>query len=100
HTSFSRDWSSDVCSSDLCLTVTDNQLTLTTSNWDHRVNRFDTCLQWLRYRLTVDNTRRFTLDRHFVGFTCYRSFTINRLTQCIRSEERRVGKECCGGWCQ
>ena len=62
---FLVDDSIDRNSSFTCLTVTDDQLTLTTTDRNHRVNRFDTCLQWLIYRLTEDYTRSFSLQGHF-----------------------------------
>ena len=36
-----------------CLTVTNNQLTLTSSDWNHGIDSLDTCLQRLSYRLTI-----------------------------------------------
>src|SRR5699024_4892894 len=39
-----------------CLSVPDNQFTLSTSDWNKRVNRFNTCLQWLVNRFTIHNT--------------------------------------------
>src|SRR5690606_15592655 len=48
------------------LTVTDYQFALTSANRDHRVNRFDTCLKRLVYRLTVNNARSLALNRHFI----------------------------------
>src|SRR5690606_40580418 len=63
------------------LTVADNQLTLTTTYRNHRIDRFDTCLQWFSYRLTEDNTGSFTLNRHFIRVTCNRTFTIDWLAE-------------------
>src|SRR5690606_40784602 len=91
HTRFSRDWSSDVCSSDLSLVdVMANppsetlkgarsylllyQLTSTEEHILHQVGMATTAIAGFR------------LDGH--GFTTAFS---NRLQ---RSEERRVGKEC------
>jgi hypothetical protein len=37
------------------LSVADNEFSLTSSNWDHRVNRFDTSLERLGNRLSFDN---------------------------------------------
>ena len=46
------------------LTVTDDQLTLSTADGNHRVDGLDACLQWLVHGLTVDHTWRLQLDRH------------------------------------
>ena len=47
-----------------CLTVTDDKLTLTTTDRNHRVHSLDTSLQWLLNRLTIDNARSFTVEWH------------------------------------
>jgi hypothetical protein len=39
-----------------CLPVTNDQLTLATANWNHRINRLQTSLHWLANGLTCDNT--------------------------------------------
>ena len=44
------------------MAVTDDELTLTTTNRDHGVNGLDTCLQWLVNTLTVHNTRSLKLE--------------------------------------
>ena len=40
-----------------CLTVTDNQLALSASDWDHCINCFDSSLQRLFDGLSIDNSR-------------------------------------------
>ena len=49
------------------LSVTDNQLTLSASDGNHRVHRLDTGLQGLLHRLTVNHTRSLSVERHFEG---------------------------------
>src|SRR5690606_12959651 len=66
-----------------CLTVTNNKLTLATAHRNHCINRLNTSLKWLSYRLTVNYTRSFTLQWHFISFTGDWTFTIDRLTQCV-----------------
>ena len=46
------------------LTVTDDQLTLSATDRYHGIHSFQSGLQRLIYRLTKDNTRRFTFQRH------------------------------------
>ena len=52
-----------------CLTVTDNQLTLSTPNRNHGIHSFQSCLQRLVDRLTEDYSRRFAFQRHFIQIT-------------------------------
>ena len=64
------------------LSITNNQLTLTSTNWNHRVNRHDTSLKWLANRLSWYDTR----SNFFDGIVFSRSnvtFTVNWLTQCV-----------------
>src|SRR5690606_41074895 len=76
HTRFSRDWSSDVCSSDLLATV-DMAL------WDLFAKQHGTPVWRLLGPL------RETIELYPTG---------GFLTDPIRSEERRVGKECRSRW--
>ena len=64
-----------------CLAVTNNQLTLTTTDRNHRVDSLKAGLQRLVYGLTEDNTRRLTLQGHLAGLTHNLTHTIQRLTQ-------------------
>ena len=50
---------------------------------DHCINGFDAGLERFFYRLTIDNTRRFTLQRHLIQFAGDRAFSVNRLAQHI-----------------
>src|SRR5690606_40210334 len=84
HTRFSRDWSSDVCSSDLFLT-------LACSCRKERLSPVDNGYSSGEYQDTVNvniDTNRFKID--------YSKYTQARLFPGLidaRSEERRVGKE-------
>src|SRR5690606_40118504 len=97
HTRFSRDWSSDVCSSDLCPIVDVLEPGVFTPNIADADIRTDIS----RYRIfehgepvteTNDITSYWRDD--FVTFLIGCSFTFERA---LRSEERRVGKECRAG---
>ena len=64
------------------LTVSNNQLTLTSSNRNHGVNCFNSCLKWCIHRLTGNNSACHTFYR--TGFIRVDwSFAINRLSQSI-----------------
>src|SRR5690606_41128757 len=81
HTRFSRDWSSDVCSSDLCLALEDilDQLPVTRSETDGVV---------LEVRRGAFQTKVQDKQRHAEALAPQRP----------RSEERRVGKEWRARW--
>src|SRR5690606_40810088 len=89
HTSFSRDWSSDVCSSDLLVfalswvvSSSDAILTALSEQVGELFPAFDDAL--LREIATLARQRVWGM----VSFVFL-----------LRSEERRVGNECrCGGW--
>src|SRR3712207_8902926 len=82
HTRYWRDWSSDVCSSDLGASLTGtNSLGLGALT------------------LTSNSTFNFdALSTGGVGTFVFNGFTPNGNTLNIRSEERRVGKECRSRW--
>src|SRR5690606_40925392 len=82
HTRFSRDWSSDVCSSDLT-----------------QINK-----EWIsdKIRFSYDSIKRLRINyfyqrknNKFIKLDIYEIFKILK-----RSEERRVGKECKYEWMQ
>src|SRR5690606_40104269 len=76
HTRFSRDWSSDVCSSDLGKDDFIFAITLLPEHF---------------YFLIING-----VNRHAYVIWLYRQFPIKSTV--YRSEERRVGKECRCGW--
>src|SRR5690606_40493428 len=89
HTRFSRDWSSDVCSSDLI--YTDVGLMTTNETYAHDVSEFFNVItghsypQIYKYLITAPRDMRQQL--------------IDMIRN-ERSEERRVGKECRSRWTQ
>src|SRR3989449_7576078 len=83
HTRCSRDWSSDVCSSDLSVKARKlEKLTALTVELEGALDHFNAAE--LKQRL-ADAARRAKLDI-IVNF------------EHLRSEERRVGKECRSRW--
>ena len=64
------------------LTVTNNQLSLTSTNWHHRINCFQTNLHWLINRLTCNNTGSDFFDRISHG-RFNSALTIDWITQGI-----------------
>src|SRR5690606_39788096 len=76
HTRFSRDWSSDVCSSDLVSKIAE---------------------QYFPQSLFVDASQLIQTDSHF-GSAHVNQPLSERKIQAFRSEERRVGKECRCRW--
>src|SRR5690606_39327885 len=85
HTRFSRDWSSDVCSSDLV----DGQ-----EGWDGG-DKFGSRTE-ATFQLKVDEERVIRLEVEGPLLVTSRYEKI--LVRPRRSEERRVGKECRSGW--
>ena len=51
------------------LTVTDDQLTLSTTDRNHRVYSLQTCLKWFLHWLAIDNTRGLAVQWHFEGIS-------------------------------
>src|SRR5690606_40842415 len=82
HTSFSRDWSSDVCSSDL-------MYNMGAAN-RNALNHSQTLEQ--RKEIIAEAAKQRWVEFEG-GETKYTSGTVHELTE-NRSEERRVGKEC------
>src|SRR2546421_7289675 len=82
HTRSDRDWSSDVCSSDLCSTLFRNR---------QRVEQ-QIRLLWVSVDIAPPKGKNFlvsTAGGHRPG---------DQAGVCVRSEERRVGKECRSRW--
>src|SRR5690606_40952149 len=92
HTSFSRDWSSDVCSSDLMISTT-SMIQLGRVKGNKMVD-----MQLSNNKL-VDRGTRMIMEELSVNYEEAKELLIkfgnvrNAITN-YRSEERRVGKEC------
>src|SRR5207249_5396846 len=100
HTRSKRDWSSDVCSSDLTTLLMANSGILTLSN---AVNTFGGGL--IISNGTVSIAGGGVLGTGNVYLTggmlnALVAVTINNPIIVQRSEERRVGKECRSRWCR
>src|SRR5690606_34326258 len=67
------------------LTVTDHQLPLTPTYWDHGIDRLDTRLQWLGYRLTENNPWRLSLQWQLKQLPGNWALTIYRSTQGVHN---------------
>src|SRR5690606_41031290 len=86
HTRFSRDWSSDVCSSDLPRPAPEALMRILVAEDEPRISRFIARgLTASGYTPTVVDDGIAALDHASSG-------------EFDRSEERRVGKECRSGW--
>src|SRR5207253_8320490 len=88
HTRWPRDWSSDVCSSDL---TPDSYLRYLAERGLHYRYGSDADSEAIRNRLNYELG-----VIHQMGFDTY-FLIVWDLCQFARSEERRVGKECRGG---
>src|SRR5690606_40592940 len=86
HTRFSRDWSSDVCSSDLIFALYVTGCVSCSSS-----SRLAPCIPPKSFLLRL--VQAFFLVGFFIT-----SIHISLLTVSPRSEERRVGKECRSRW--
>src|SRR5690606_40486572 len=89
HTRFSRDWSSDVCSSDLYPQFTGIVREVNTDRASGRVVL--TCL---------DNAERMRTPVLIPPYAAYQDYLVDgyKRSGLVRSEERRVGKECRSRW--
>ena len=65
------------------LTITDDELTLTAADRNHRINRFQTCLQRFVHRLTEDHSRSLSFQRHLDKFSSYHTLAVKRFTKRI-----------------
>src|SRR5690606_39550931 len=98
HTRFSRDWSSDVCSSDLTDVLLTNYFVIdfeTTNLEKGSARNLDNSIVLCSIR---DNGRvhsEFT-NEYNIHRAC--SLAESKLLVAHRSEERRVGKECSSRW--
>src|SRR5699024_7381074 len=60
------------------LTVSDNKLTLTSSNWYKGIDRFNSSLKWFEDRLTRHYSRCFCFD-----WTCFCCFHLSSSIDCL-----------------
>src|SRR5690606_40034129 len=98
HTRFSRDWSSDVCSSDLTASQTQNRKEGDNA-WRPHLNLYAK-LNRSAATIAAGQDRNQVLTRNYQQ-SLNQIFTIRRPNQpvvSIRSEERRVGKESRTQW--
>src|SRR5690606_40948161 len=93
HTRFSRDWSSDVCSSDLSLGTMPRTL-LVTNDFPPRPGGIQSYLHSLATRLPAEDLVVYAPSWER-GSGSHSKFDAEQ-----RSEERRVGKECRTRGCQ
>ena len=70
------------------LTVADDQLTLSSSDRNHRVDCLDTRLHGFLDRLAIDDARCRALDRAIL-LTCDRARAVNRLTDCVHDAAKQ-----------
>src|SRR3712207_7905393 len=82
HTRYWRDWSSDVCSSDL---VTEREVLL-----PHRLQ--------VQARVALVGPQRELLGLHRGDDLLLEDLAVEQVLHADRSEERRVGKECRSRW--
>ena len=65
-----------------CLTISDDQLSLSASDREHRINRKDSCLHRHTDRFSVNDSRRLLLDRAVI--ICFDlTLSVDRSPQCI-----------------
>lgn len=62
-----------------CLTITNDQFSLTTTNWHKRINGFNAGLHWFPYRDTWNDTRSFNTNTETL-FGFYWTLAINGIT--------------------
>src|SRR5690606_39515711 len=92
HTRFSRDWSSDVCSSDLGTCIIMENLI----DSERRVNTFSLMMS-LNMLVDYGDAFDFTPEelKAWLEAVGFKSIAFQKF---CRSEERRVGKECRSRW--
>src|SRR5690606_40886702 len=94
---FSRDWSSDVCSSDLVdkvITAIKKGVRFGRYVPGQRLIENDLATTFQVSRGTVRDALRRLEAEGLVHFERYRGASIRKMSRRDRSEERRVGKEC------
>src|SRR5690606_40856227 len=90
HTRFSRDWSSDVCSSDLLAHT--KYLTSFGIEISHYITHIGFWCNYLHFHNRLQQNRACLLESIFKSYTT-RNFESHFRAINIRSEERRVGKD-------
>src|SRR3990172_4935027 len=71
------------------LSVTDNQLSLPTSYWNHSINSSYSCLERLINRLSLNNTESFSF--YWIKlFRTYRTFPVNRNPEWINNSSQHL----------
>src|SRR5690606_40669800 len=93
HTRFSRDWSSDVCSSDLATICTPANPKCNSCPFN------DNCFAFSKNHITSlpVKTKKIKVKDRFLNYMILQSeneVALQQRTDKDRSEERRVGKEC------
>ena len=73
-----------------CLPVSDDELALTPTDGNHRIDGLDACLQRLSHRLTVDDTRGLALQRHVVQRPLNGALAVNRRTDGVDDASHEV----------
>ncbi len=71
------------------LTVADNQLTLATTDGNHRVDGFDAGLERLVHRLTENHTWSLTLKRETDKVSVYGAVAVNRFTKDVDNTSKQ-----------
>ena len=68
-----------------CLTVSDDEFSLSSTNRNHGVHSFQSCLQRLVHGLTEDDARGFALQRHVNGISHDGTLSINRMSEGVNN---------------
>src|SRR5215212_2217826 len=72
------------------LTIADDQLALATTDRHHRIQRFETCLQWLFNGLPVDHSGSDTFNR-IVGLSNNWTSLVNRIAEHVHhTTDKRI----------
>ena len=72
------------------LTVANEQLTLSATDRNHRIDSLQTRLQRLVNRLTEDHSRCLALQRHLIKLTADASFTVERFAQRVNNASQHA----------
>src|SRR5690606_39377247 len=93
-TRFSRDWSSDVCSSDLEILSKDHNLILLDDAYQHRKVKPSTSILVFEYQSILEPIFLLPTGQYRDTFDQTKRANLILISKCPdRSEERRVGKE-------